>query len=48
VVLEEGPPDQLFTAPVHERTKRFLARIMRPLDADGQGDAGPSSGDAGK
>ncbi|MEJ1922954.1 amino acid ABC transporter ATP-binding protein [Microbacterium sp. KHB019] len=45
VVLEEGPPDQLFTAPVHERTKRFLARIMRPLDADGRDGATPASGD---
>ncbi|WP_194421720.1 amino acid ABC transporter ATP-binding protein [Microbacterium abyssi] len=34
VVVEEGPPEQLFTAPAHERTRRFLARIMRPLDAE--------------
>ncbi|MCC2030293.1 amino acid ABC transporter ATP-binding protein [Microbacterium tenebrionis] len=32
IVLEEGPPEQLFTAPRHERTRRFLARILRPLD----------------
>lgn len=32
VVVEEGPPQQLFTAPTHERTQRFLTRIMRPLD----------------
>jgi len=32
VVVEEGPPQQLFTAPAHERTRRFLTRIMRPLD----------------
>ncbi|KDA06104.1 glutamine ABC transporter ATP-binding protein [Microbacterium sp. CH12i] len=32
VVVEEGTPQQLFTAPTHERTQRFLTRIMRPLD----------------
>ncbi|UWF78733.1 amino acid ABC transporter ATP-binding protein [Microbacterium sp. EF45047] len=32
VVVEEGPPAQLFTAPAHERTRRFLTRILRPLD----------------
>ncbi|WP_193596762.1 amino acid ABC transporter ATP-binding protein [Microbacterium sp. YJN-G] len=34
VVVEEGPPDQVFTAPRHERTQRFLTRILRPLDGD--------------
>lgn len=33
-VLEQGTPEQLFTAPEHERTQRFLARILRPLDGD--------------
>ncbi|MFD5226545.1 amino acid ABC transporter ATP-binding protein [Microbacterium sp. NPDC058342] len=33
-VVEEGAPDELFTAPRHERTRRFLARILRPLDGD--------------
>ena len=32
VVVEEGPPQKLFTTPEHERTQRFLTRIMRPLD----------------
>lgn len=32
VVVEQGPPQRLFTAPRHERTRRFLTRIMRPLD----------------
>lgn len=32
VVVEQGKPRQLFTAPQHERTQRFLTRIMRPLD----------------
>ncbi|WP_407357850.1 amino acid ABC transporter ATP-binding protein [Microbacterium sp. LTA6] len=32
VVVEEGPPEKLFSAPQHERTQRFLTRIMRPLD----------------
>lgn len=31
-VVEQGAPGQLFTAPEHERTQRFLTRIMRPLD----------------
>lgn len=34
VVVEEGPPEQLFTAPQHERTRRFLTRILRPLEGD--------------
>ena len=28
VILEEGPPDQIFTAPRQERTKQFLQRIV--------------------
>lgn len=32
VVVEQGPPAELFSAPKHERTQRFLTRIMRPLD----------------
>ncbi|WP_336502081.1 amino acid ABC transporter ATP-binding protein [Microbacterium paraoxydans] len=32
VVVEQGPPAQLFSAPQHERTQRFLTRILRPLD----------------
>lgn len=32
VVVERGAPAQLFTAPTHERTRRFLDRILRPLD----------------
>lgn len=32
VVVEEGPPGQLFSAPRHDRTRRFLTRVMRPLD----------------
>jgi polar amino acid transport system ATP-binding protein len=26
-ILEEGPPDQVFDAPVHERTHQFLERV---------------------
>jgi polar amino acid transport system ATP-binding protein len=29
VVVEDGPPRQLFNAPTHERTRRFLRRTMR-------------------
>lgn len=32
VVVEEGPPEQIFGAPRHERTRKFLTRILRPLD----------------
>ncbi|WP_149083407.1 MULTISPECIES: amino acid ABC transporter ATP-binding protein [Microbacterium] len=32
VVVEQGPPAQLFSTPQHERTQRFLTRILRPLD----------------
>jgi polar amino acid transport system ATP-binding protein len=28
VILEEGPPGQIFNDPVHERTRRFLQRIV--------------------
>jgi cystine transport system ATP-binding protein len=32
VVVERGAPQELFTAPREERTRRFLDRILRPLD----------------
>jgi cystine transport system ATP-binding protein len=28
VIVEQGPPAELLTAPTHERTKRFLARLL--------------------
>jgi len=28
VILEEGPPDRIFSEPREERTKRFLQRII--------------------
>jgi polar amino acid transport system ATP-binding protein len=28
VILEEGRPDQIFTAPREERTRQFLERIV--------------------
>src|SRR3954466_10447752 len=28
VILEEGPPEQLFGQPEHERTRQFLARVI--------------------
>jgi polar amino acid transport system ATP-binding protein len=28
VILEEGPPESIFTAPEHERTRRFLQSII--------------------
>ncbi|MFF2389257.1 amino acid ABC transporter ATP-binding protein [Agromyces sp. NPDC058104] len=32
VVVERGAPEQIFTTPREERTRRFLQRILRPLD----------------
>lgn len=32
VVVERGAPEQIFTAPAEERTRRFLDRILHPLD----------------
>lgn len=31
VVAERGAPEQIFTAPRRERTRRFLERLMRPF-----------------
>ena len=28
VVVEEAPPEELFSNPQHERTKRFLATVL--------------------
>jgi ABC-type polar amino acid transport system ATPase subunit len=28
VIVEEGPPQQIFEAPQHERTRRFLSQIL--------------------
>jgi general L-amino acid transport system ATP-binding protein len=28
VIVEQGPPAQIFEAPQHERTKRFLSQIL--------------------
>ncbi len=32
-ILEEGPPEQIFTSPTEPRTREFLARV---LEADRQ------------
>nr|AAC36828.1 homology to family of bacterial receptor ATPases [Bacillus subtilis] len=31
VIVEQGPPEQIFSAPKEERTQRFLNRILNPL-----------------
>ncbi len=28
VILEEGPPEQIFSAPAEPRTREFLARVI--------------------
>jgi len=28
IIVEEGPPDKIFTAPRHDRTKAFLRSIL--------------------
>lgn len=32
IVLERGAPKELFSHPEHERTRRFIDRILRPFD----------------
>jgi cystine transport system ATP-binding protein len=32
VILERGAPKDIFTTPKHERTRRFIDRILRPFD----------------
>jgi polar amino acid transport system ATP-binding protein len=27
-IIEQGPPDEIFSAPTHERTRTFLSRIL--------------------
>jgi polar amino acid transport system ATP-binding protein len=34
VILEQGPPSQIFSAPSYDRTKAFLRRVLAPLDRD--------------
>jgi polar amino acid transport system ATP-binding protein len=29
VIAEEGPPEQIFQAPRHERTREFLTRVLQ-------------------
>lgn len=41
VVVERGAPGAIFTNPTHERTRRFLDRILRPLEDGGEGDVSP-------
>ena len=28
VIMEEGPPEQIFSAPKHERTREFLRKVL--------------------
>jgi polar amino acid transport system ATP-binding protein len=34
-LIEQGPPEQIFTAPEHPRTRAFLRRMFKPLEAHG-------------
>jgi polar amino acid transport system ATP-binding protein len=34
VVVEEGPPTRVLTAPEHERTRNFLARVLHPTGGE--------------
>jgi polar amino acid transport system ATP-binding protein len=34
VIVEEGPPDRVIGNPAHERTRRFLARVLDPAAAE--------------
>jgi polar amino acid transport system ATP-binding protein len=33
-IVEQGPPETIFSCPTHERTKAFLHRVLDPLDSD--------------
>jgi polar amino acid transport system ATP-binding protein len=33
IVVEQGPPAEVLTAPRHERTRSFLARLLDPAAA---------------
>jgi polar amino acid transport system ATP-binding protein len=37
VVVEDGPPSQVITAPQHERTRTFLSRVLDPAAAGLEG-----------
>lgn len=43
IVVEEGPPDQMFTQPQQERTRRFLRRLTEFSSAEHQPDNGAAS-----
>jgi polar amino acid transport system ATP-binding protein len=32
-LIEQGPPERIFTAPEHPRTRAFLRRMFQPLEA---------------
>ena len=32
-LIEEGPPDQIFSAPSHPRTRAFLSRVLPEITA---------------
>ena len=34
VIVEEGAPEQVIARPAHERTRSFLAHLLRPAAAD--------------
>ena len=34
VVVEEGPPEQIFGAPKSERLRAFLSRVSHPAEAE--------------
>ena len=40
VVVEQGPPAEVLSAPRHERTKSFLARVLDPTHVDQPGVTG--------
>jgi polar amino acid transport system ATP-binding protein len=41
VILEEGPAERLIGSPAHERTRRFLARVLDPAAAELDQDRSP-------
>ena len=48
-IVEEAPPEQFFSNPQHERTKKFLGEILRIIEAvPARRDGGPVSTLAGR
>ncbi|WP_369222031.1 amino acid ABC transporter ATP-binding protein [Streptomyces sp. R39] len=48
VVVEDGTPDQVIGAPLHERTRHFLSRLLDPAMAQVEEEGSDRAGGAGR